>query len=171
MCIRDRSSIVRYNALASLIRLFQMEGQNIDYPIHLLEQVCGAVAASSDSVFDNACKHLLAEQYLFQKRFDDFKRTLSTQDTSTYGLQLWAAHAFLSGDNQRAIEYFEKALLAKNKLTKRKKPYLNEVLGYFYKLALLIQANQSEASYFGACLLYTSPSPRDLSTSRMPSSA
>ena len=24
---------------------------------------------------------------------------------------------------------------------------------------------------FGACLLYTSPSPRDLSTSRMPSSA
>ena len=26
-------------------------------------------------------------------------------------------------------------------------------------------------SYFGTCLLYTSPSPRDLSTSRMPSSA
>ena len=25
--------------------------------------------------------------------------------------------------------------------------------------------------YFGTCLLYTSPSPRDLSTSRMPSSA
>ena len=26
-------------------------------------------------------------------------------------------------------------------------------------------------TFYGACLLYTSPSPRDLSTSRMPSSA
>ena len=30
---------------------------------------------------------------------------------------------------------------------------------------------QVEAGRFGGCLLYTSPSPRDLSTSRMPSSA
>ena len=29
----------------------------------------------------------------------------------------------------------------------------------------------SDASYLSSCLLYTSPSPRDLSTSRMPSSA
>ena len=29
----------------------------------------------------------------------------------------------------------------------------------------------SVAKRFGLCLLYTSPSPRDLSTSRMPSSA
>ena len=29
----------------------------------------------------------------------------------------------------------------------------------------------SETEYFRNCLLYTSPSPRDLSTSRMPSSA
>ena len=28
-----------------------------------------------------------------------------------------------------------------------------------------------KASWYGICLLYTSPSPRDLSTSRMPSSA
>ena len=33
--------------------------------------------------------------------------------------------------------------------------------GFYYKLI----------RYHGACLLYTSPSPRDLSTSRMPSSA
>ena len=29
----------------------------------------------------------------------------------------------------------------------------------------------ADAAFFKACLLYTSPSPRDLSTSRMPSSA
>ena len=34
-----------------------------------------------------------------------------------------------------------------------------------------IKAYQSNAAHFKACLLYTSPSPRDLSTSRMPSSA
>ena len=31
--------------------------------------------------------------------------------------------------------------------------------------------NPIRENYFGTCLLYTSPSPRDLSTSRMPSSA
>ena len=30
---------------------------------------------------------------------------------------------------------------------------------------------EPEGGVFGVCLLYTSPSPRDLSTSRMPSSA
>ena len=30
---------------------------------------------------------------------------------------------------------------------------------------------ESDQARIGACLLYTSPSPRDLSTSRMPSSA
>ena len=35
-----------------------------------------------------------------------------------------------------------------------------------------VKANSSDYySYIGNCLLYTSPSPRDLSTSRMPSSA
>ena len=32
-------------------------------------------------------------------------------------------------------------------------------------------AKQKKSEYQAACLLYTSPSPRDLSTSRMPSSA
>ena len=31
--------------------------------------------------------------------------------------------------------------------------------------------NPHRAAHYGVCLLYTSPSPRDLSTSRMPSSA
>ena len=34
-----------------------------------------------------------------------------------------------------------------------------------------VEANQNLANMFNNCLLYTSPSPRDLSTSRMPSSA
>ena len=51
--------------------------------------------------------------------------------------------------------------ISKNQLNKilNKYPYLPFILG-FSLLAILI-----------ICLLYTSPSPRDLSTSRMPSSA
>ena len=36
---------------------------------------------------------------------------------------------------------------------------------------LLVQANAEDDEGYLPCLLYTSPSPRDLSTSRMPSSA
>ena len=40
------------------------------------------------------------------------------------------------------------------------------------RLARGVKLNYPEAmAYISACLLYTSPSPRDLSTSRMPSSA
>ena len=39
------------------------------------------------------------------------------------------------------------------------------------KPALEQRGLQISSAWFSACLLYTSPSPRDLSTSRMPSSA
>ena len=35
----------------------------------------------------------------------------------------------------------------------------------------LIQLEENSSEWYFTCLLYTSPSPRDLSTSRMPSSA
>ena len=37
--------------------------------------------------------------------------------------------------------------------------------------ALLKQAKEANSGYIGDCLLYASPSPRDISGSRMPSSA
>ena len=39
------------------------------------------------------------------------------------------------------------------------------------KVTLTEMINHSKSVRLGVCLLYTSPSPRDLSTSRMPSSA
>ena len=38
-------------------------------------------------------------------------------------------------------------------------------------LSNVISTSVKEQALYGGCLLYTSPSPRDLSTSRMPSSA
>jgi SNF2 family DNA or RNA helicase len=144
--------VLQYQAFATLIRTFQIQGQSCEYPIQLLEQVCAVNIDTTNSAYNIDCHHLLAEQYLYQMRFDDFERVQVTPDISSYGLQLQATYYFLTGKNQQAIDYFEQAILAKNKLTKRKKQYLNDVLGYFYKLALMVHANQHDVSYFSIAL-------------------
>jgi len=85
-------------------------------------------------------------------RFADFEHIQDKQDTSSYGLQLRGTYCFLIGENQQALDYFKQAMLAKNKLTKRKKQYLNDVLGYFYKLALMVHANQHDVDHFSIAL-------------------
>tara|TARA_R110000744_G_scaffold130926_3_gene238864 strand:+ start:15503 stop:19810 length:4308 start_codon:yes stop_codon:yes gene_type:complete len=142
------SSALQYQAFATLFRTFQIEGKGCAYPIQLLEQVCAARRDKTDPAYNLECHHLLAEQYLYQLRFADSLRVHDTEDASSYGLQLRATHCFLIGHNEQAIGYYEQAMMAKNKLTKRKKQYLNELLGYFYKLALVVQANQDDVSYF-----------------------
>jgi SNF2 family DNA or RNA helicase len=145
-------NVLQYQAFATLIRTFQIQGQSCDYPIQLLEQVCAADPDRTNLSYNIDCHHLLAEQYLYQMRFDDFERIQVIQDISSYGLQLRGAYYFLTGENQQAIAYFEQAMVAKNKLTKRKKQYLNDVLGYFYKLALMVHGNQQNVSYFSTAL-------------------
>ncbi|PKG99965.1 DEAD/DEAH box helicase [Paraglaciecola sp. MB-3u-78] len=140
--------VLQYQAFTTLIRTFQIEGQSCAYPVQLLEQVCVANSDRISPLYNIDCHHLLAEQYLYQMRFNDFERIQVIQDISSYGLQLQGTYCFLMGENQQAIDYFEQAMLAKNKLTKRKKQYLNDVLGYFYKLALMVHGNQQDVSYF-----------------------
>ena len=146
------SSAVQYQAFATLFRTFQIEGQSCAYPIALLEQVCAAAPDKTQPSYNSDCHHLLAEQYLYQLRFDDFLRIQKPEDNSSYGLQLQGMHWFLTGQNELAIGYFEQAMLAKSKLTKRKKQYLNELPGYFYKLALMVKANQDDVSAFTTAL-------------------
>ena len=144
--------VLQYQAFATLIRTFQIQGESCKYPIQLLEHVCFANIDRTDPAYNIDCHHLLAEQYLYQMRFDDFERIQGIQDPSSYGLQLQGTYYFLRGENQQAMDYFEQALLAKNKLTKRKKQYLNDVLGYFYKLTLMVYANQHDVNYFSIAL-------------------
>jgi len=143
---------LQYHAFATLFRIFQREGQRCHYPIELLEQVCAHDGATQHPDDDLARHHLLAEQYLYQARFDDYQRIQSTHDKSSYGLQLSGTYAFLTGDSQSAVAYFESAIAAKNKFTRRKKQYLNGVLGYFYKLALMAQANLGSSDAYTQAL-------------------
>ena len=67
------------------------------------------------------------------------------------------------------------------KQTKKKKPNIcfiptatgdNEAYKVnYYETFSKLSCNPTHLDFFKSCLLYTSPSPRDLSTSRMPSSA
>ena len=56
------------------------------------------------------------------------------------------------------------------KLFKQYEPEGN-ISKQLYRISEKIRCEKIGTSYFKGCLLYTSPSPRDLSTSRMPSSA
>ena len=65
-----------------------------------------------------------------------------------------------------------------SKIAKDKIRLSNQILGYDISdimfddnEAILRQTNYAQVAIYIYCLLYTSPSPRDLSTSRMPSSA
>ena len=48
---------------------------------------------------------------------------------------------------------------------------VQELLAQYVKFAQMVKRMGGIKGLFKGCLLYTSPSPRDLSTSRMPSSA
>jgi SNF2 family DNA or RNA helicase len=146
------SKVLQYQVFATLFRTFQVQGKSCDYPIELLEQVCSQSSDKTSLTYNADCHHLLAQQYLYQMRFNDFEGIQDPQDKSSYALQLRGTYCFLTGENQQAIDYFEQAMVAKNKLTKRKKQYLNDVLGYFYKLALMVHANQQDVSYFSIAL-------------------
>ena len=56
-------------------------------------------------------------------------------------------------------------------LTYQELPYDPEYSNYAGRLTLEKLNNATPDEMYWNCLLYTSPSPRDLSTSRMPSSA
>ena len=49
--------------------------------------------------------------------------------------------------------------------------YVVKILAYIAVGWAIVAATPGIGGFFDVCLLYTSPSPRDLSTSRMPSSA
>ncbi len=157
------SDKVAYQAFATMFRTHQRHKKDVLYLTQLLEQVCGKQSAANlvetNSVEDNfigsnkpLCEYLLAEQYLYQLRIDEFKCLLDTSDDSFYALVLFASYAFITGDINAALTLFEKAIKAKNKLVRRKNPFMTGIGGYFYKLALIIKGNQEDASYSFAAL-------------------
>lgn len=138
-------NIIQYQSFATWFRVRQMKSGDMQYPLALLEQVYKANP-------DNLLKYLLAEQYLLSARFTEFQALIPSEDSSCYGLQLIASFLFLTGHFEQATGYFNDAIKAKNKIVRRKKQYLNGISGIFYKLCLLMQANQTDNGYYEVAL-------------------
>eukprot|EP00831_Metopus_contortus_P040752 TRINITY_DN31934_c0_g1_i1.p2 TRINITY_DN31934_c0_g1~~TRINITY_DN31934_c0_g1_i1.p2 ORF type:complete len:109 (-),score=37.71 TRINITY_DN31934_c0_g1_i1:78-404(-) len=91
---------------------------------------------------------------------DVYKRQVSTQ--STWGMEEEKGYSYHEGGIRHpdsiAIDPLKEGRPIKS---------ITRVTGYWGEDGIV----GLEVDYNNACLLYTSPSPRDLSTSRMPSSA
>ncbi|KMT64381.1 DEAD/DEAH box helicase [Catenovulum maritimum] len=136
------SDTIQYQSFATWLTSNQHQGFSNLYAIDLLEQTCQQNPSNS------LLKNLLAEQYLLQLKFDQFLAVIDTSDKTSYSLQLAAQYQFLTGDFEQAKVLFEQAIQAKNKITRRKKQYLNNTAGVLYKLCLLILANDQEVQLF-----------------------
>ncbi|MCF2910032.1 DEAD/DEAH box helicase [Pseudoalteromonas sp. DL2-H2.2] len=130
-----------YQACATLFHSLQSDCQNNFAALKLIEQLC-------ERQPDNQQLHcLLAEQYLYRAQLDACISALG-DDTSCYALQLRAIVAMCSGEQQTALTLFEQAIVAKNKIARRKQQYLGGLPGLFHKLAVLIQASQGQPQLF-----------------------
>ncbi|MCU4675215.1 DEAD/DEAH box helicase [Catenovulum sp. 2E275] len=140
------SNILQYQAFAAWFKNRQMQGKSNQYPLELLETV---YRHNPNNI---QLMHLLSEQYLLMAKFDDYQRVKAKVDGSCYGLQLEASYLFLQGEIALSVQYFEQAIAIKNRYVRRKKQYLGDIFGYFYKLALCIKGSQQNIASLNTAL-------------------
>jgi len=122
---------LQYQALASLLQRLRRDlTQSTE-----LELLLSAVVKQRPDY--EPLRLLLAEQYLHQGLLHAASELLSSQEKSSYGLQLLGWQQFLNGQPQLACELFAKAIVAKNRIARRKKQYIGEMPGLMFGMALL----------------------------------
>ncbi|WP_395340267.1 DEAD/DEAH box helicase [Ningiella sp. W23] len=134
----DLPNDIQYLAFASLLRLCLKEGQSIAYPLSLLEDFC---QKQSDK---QTLRLLLAEFYLYQCRFDEYLAISDTKLQSTYALQLRGIYHVFMAELTEALEAFDLAIKAKNKIARRKRQYIGGIPGFFHQLALIAQNSHDQ---------------------------
>ena len=184
MCIRD-SAYVGPAPVPLMDYIISVEAQAIgDEPIRRADL---ADAFHDVSVSDNMMNALgpavnSASGMFLYGAPGNGKSTLANRITSCFGQEIWLPHAIIDG--REIITIFDPAYHHKShedaeafdkRWVRVRRPTV-VVGGELTMDALEIGhdpvSNISEAPLqMKSCLLYTSPSPRDLSTSRMPSSA
>ena len=94
--------------------------------------------------------------------YNKFRNTILT-DYDKYMQGVWKEYKKFKGDNDANLSFNIENKI-NNYRNQLKSQNINDVNNHLYTYAI-------GTMYMDICLLYTSPSPRDLSTSRMPSSA
>lgn len=122
---------MQFVAFASLLRKLREGNKDRTEVIELLTSLQDKLFPLNDNF-----RLLLAEQYIYQNRLQQAAELLGQEQTS-YGLQLLGILSVLNGDMAAAIDIFQQALVAKNKISRRKRQYIGELSGLFYAFALL----------------------------------
>lgn len=136
---------IQFTAFASLLRMQKEDAKDnnsdIGYTLSLLQQVVD-IHMQQGQGETSLCKQLLLEHYLYAGKLNEFATTYNPYDSSCYGLQLNASFHFLTGDIEKAYKYFDEALKAKKRISKKRNEYLGGMLGFFYKLCLVVYTKQ-----------------------------
>jgi SNF2 family DNA or RNA helicase len=88
-------------------------------------------------------RRLLIGQLLMRGRVAEASKIIETLELSGHSLAYWGWVKFLEGDDQQAIEFFERALNSSRKVTGKRKGFFDNIEGLFFILALLREGSKA----------------------------
>ncbi|MDP2562922.1 DEAD/DEAH box helicase [Psychrobium sp. 1_MG-2023] len=130
--------LMQYQAFAALFDIMRHQFVDGVEVIELLNDV------SQQQPNNHELRYLLAEQYLYRGELLKVKQLVGDNEKTTYGLQVYASYLFLSNQPAKACSVFKKAIVAKNKIARRKRQYIGGLLGLFYNLALIVEGSAAD---------------------------
>jgi len=139
----DLPPVLQYQALAALCQ--RLRSDLIDNA----EVIAVLVTLFKQGHDYEPLRLLLVEQYLHCGELKSASDLLSPQEKSTYGLQLLGWHQFMTGESELSCELFAKAIVAKNRIARRKKQYIGDLPGLIYAMALLQQGVDCDPAKLG----------------------
>ena len=143
------SDTLKYQTFAGLLSYFRKNLIDNSDVVALLQSLDDQGHCS-----DNM-RLLLAEQYLQSDNLSLAESLLSQLDESAYAYSLKGWLAFLQQQPETAVAFYQKAQKAKNKIARRKYPYIGGMAGIFYCLALLQLGQEQGPSYYPLLLSET----------------
>jgi SNF2 family DNA or RNA helicase len=122
---------IKLQAFTGLLDIMREQNHDNADAISILSQLyeCGGC--------NDEMKLLLAKQHLYTGQLSKAESLLAELPLSAHSLTLSGWLAFCQGDMLRSITYFEHCLIAKNKISRKKRQYIGGIPGIFYELALL----------------------------------
>ncbi len=139
----DLPIVIQYQAFATLLRQLRQQLVANGEIINALDEV--VKYHQQRNIDCENLRLLLIEHYLLAANIPA-ARDLLGDETSTYGLQLVGWMQFLSGFPELAVESYQQAIVAKNRIARRKKQTIGDLPGLFHILALLQLGSDKDPS-------------------------
>lgn len=131
--------VMQYQAFACLLFQLREKAKDRREVVELLAELLVRTPSTLDEF-----RLLLMEQYIYLGRLTDAKKLVQAVEKTSYGLQLQGILALLDGDVVESVAIFKQAVLAKNKISRRKHQFIGGLHGLFYAMALLEQGSDAQ---------------------------